>query len=226
MMRTRPVTGGCGDVVALSPCTSQQCHSYSSTDTHNDVLMEHRQDISVVRLHDVISERRQMPQDDVTTTSHRRDSTTSQTSHKWNAQRRLSGTSPRRLSGTHPQCPISMSLRRLLKVPNETPNNVAVVRLHYILELRCRDALFVGLYYVFKLLGHDLHLVGFHVSFKYQIKHQIFLVPNKAETRRVVCNIHQQYTWKQLHTSTTLVIFFVQICACPGKKISSLTKEL
>ena len=119
-----------------------------------------------------------------------------------------------------------MSLRRLLKVPNETPNNVVVVRLHYILELRCRDVLFVGLYYVFKLLGHDLHLVGFHVSFKYQIKHQIFLVPNKAETRRVFCNIHQQYTSKQLHTSAILVIFIVQICACPGKEISSLTKEL
>ena len=59
MMRTRPVTGGCGDVAALSPCTSQQCHSYASTDTHNEVLMEHRQDISVVRLHDVILKRRQ-----------------------------------------------------------------------------------------------------------------------------------------------------------------------
>ena len=48
------------------------------------------------------------------------------------------------------------------------------------------NALLVGLYYVFKLLCHDLHLVGFHVSFKYQIKHQIFLVPNRRETRGVV----------------------------------------
>ena len=57
-MRTRPVTRGYGDVATLSLCTSQQSHSYVSTDTHNGVLMEHHQDISVVRLHSIILERR------------------------------------------------------------------------------------------------------------------------------------------------------------------------
>ena len=35
--------------------------------------------------------------------------------------------------------------RSILYVLNETPNNVGVVRLHFVLELRCRDALLVGL---------------------------------------------------------------------------------
>ena len=104
-------------------------------------------------------------QEDVTTTSHQCVSSTSQTSLKWNTQRRLSGTSPRRLSGTYPWRLISTSLRRLLLVPIETLNNVAVV-----VTLRCCDALLIGLYYAFKLLCHDLNLEGFHVSFMYQIK--------------------------------------------------------
>ena len=79
-----------------------------------------------------------------------------------------------------------MSPRRLKQVSNETPSNIAVVRLHHVWELRCREALLVGLYYVFKLLYHDLHLVGFHLSLKYQIKHQIFPVTTSSETRRVI----------------------------------------
>ena len=47
-------------------------------------------------------------------------------------------------------------------------------------------------YYVFNLLRHDLHLIGFHVSFKYQIQHQIFLIPTRMETIRVVWIINQQ----------------------------------
>ena len=35
----------------------------------------------------------------------------------------------------------------------------------------------------FKLICHDLHLVGFHILFKYQIQHQIFLVPTSRKTR-------------------------------------------
>ena len=46
--------------------------------------------------------------------------------------------------------------------------------------------LYYGLHYLFKLLCHDLHLVGFHISFKYQIKHQFFLVPTRRVTRGVV----------------------------------------
>ena len=55
-------------------------------------------------------------------------------------------------------------LQRSLLVPNETPGNIAVVRLHHVLKIRCHDALLVGLYYIFKWLCHDLHLVGFHAS--------------------------------------------------------------
>ena len=54
------------------------------------------------------------------------------------------------------------------------------------LKLHCRDALLVGLYYFFMLFCHDLYLAGFHVSFKYQIKQQIFLVQTRMETRRIV----------------------------------------
>ena len=72
------------------------------------------------------------------------------------------------------------------------PNNVAMVRLYHVSELRYRDALLVDLYYVFKLLCHDLHLIGFHVTFKYEIKHQILLVPTRRETRKAVWIINQQ----------------------------------
>ena len=84
-------------------------------------------------------------QKDVTTTSHQRIFMTSQTSLKWNTQRRLSGTLPRRLSGTYPRRPISTSLRRLLEVPNKTPNNVVVVLLHHVSELLFHDVMLVGL---------------------------------------------------------------------------------
>ena len=67
-----------------------------------------------------------------------------------------------------------------------------MVRLYHASELRYRDALLVGLYYVFKLLCHDLHLISFHVTFKYEIKHQIFLVPTRREARKAVWIINQQ----------------------------------
>ena len=125
-------------------------------------------------------------QEHVTTTSHQCVSTTSRTGLKWNTKQSLSGTSPRGLSGTYLWRPFSTSRLRLMYVPNETPNKVAVVRLDHFSELHCRDALLVGLYYVFKLLCHDLHLVDFHVSFKYQTKQQNFLASTSRETRRVV----------------------------------------
>ena len=40
---------------------------------------------------------------------------------------------------------ISTSSLRLKQVSNETPNNVAMVRLRHVSELRCRDALLVDL---------------------------------------------------------------------------------
>ena len=84
----------------------------------------------------------------------------------------------------------------------------------------------VSLYSVIKLLCHELHLVGFHVSFKYQIKHQIFVVPGKQEeqfrlqTSRTFITfknryIHQQYS----------LIFIAQIHAFLSKIIYGLTKE-
>ena len=44
----------------------------------------------------------------------------------------------------------------------------------------------------FKLLCLDPHLVGFQVSFKHQIKHHIFQVLTRWETRGVVSIINQQ----------------------------------
>ena len=72
-------------------------------------------------------------QENVTTLSHQYVFTTSRTSLKLNIQRRLIATSPRRLNGTYPRLSISTFLRRLLQIPNETPNNVTVVRLHHVL---------------------------------------------------------------------------------------------
>ena len=39
-----------------SVCTSQQRHMYVSNETANDVSVEHRQHVSVVRLHDILLE--------------------------------------------------------------------------------------------------------------------------------------------------------------------------
>ena len=47
-----------GDVVATSLCTSQRCRRYVSNETPNDVSMVHRQDVSVVRVHNVLLEYR------------------------------------------------------------------------------------------------------------------------------------------------------------------------
>ena len=53
---THPVTRRRGDVVATSLCTSQRRRSYVSNETPNDVSVERRQDVSVVRLHDILWE--------------------------------------------------------------------------------------------------------------------------------------------------------------------------
>ena len=46
-----------GDAAATSLCTSQRRRSYVPNETPNDISMERRQDVSVVRLHDVLLER-------------------------------------------------------------------------------------------------------------------------------------------------------------------------
>ena len=47
-----------GDVATTSPCTSQWRRRYVSNETPKDVSMEGSQDVSVVRLHNVLLERR------------------------------------------------------------------------------------------------------------------------------------------------------------------------
>ena len=47
-----------GDVVTTSLCTSQQRRRYVPNKTPNDVSLEYRQGVSVVRLHDVLLEHR------------------------------------------------------------------------------------------------------------------------------------------------------------------------
>ena len=47
----------CGDIITRSLHTSQQHHRYMSNETPNFVSMERRQGVSVVRLHDVLTER-------------------------------------------------------------------------------------------------------------------------------------------------------------------------
>ena len=46
-----------GDVAATSLCTSQWRRRYVLKETPNDVSMERRQDVSVLRLYDVLLER-------------------------------------------------------------------------------------------------------------------------------------------------------------------------
>ena len=115
-------------------------------------------------------------QKDVTTTSHQCVFTTSETNLKWNTQRPLIGTSLRRLNGMYVS-PVSPKWNTQQRCCVTSPP-------------RLRVTLSRRLWYVFKLLCHDLHLVGFHVLFKYQIKHQNFVVPTRRETRRVVWNIN------------------------------------
>ena len=97
-----------------SLCTSQRRRMYVSNETPNDVSVEHRQDFSVVRLHDILLEccdevsrgrNNNIPSVHVLDVSNK-----SQMKH----QQRLSESSARRLSGTYPWRPISTSLRRLL----------------------------------------------------------------------------------------------------------------
>ena len=46
------------DVVMTSACTSQRRRRYVSNETPNDVSVERRQDVSVVRLHNILLEGR------------------------------------------------------------------------------------------------------------------------------------------------------------------------
>ena len=63
-----------------------------------------------------------------------------------------------------------------MKHPITSLRYVSTTSQSYVVTTPC---LYYSLYCIFKLLWHDLHLVGFHVSFKYQIKYRIFLVPTR-----------------------------------------------
>ena len=136
---THPAKRRHGDVVTTSLCTSQRCRRYVSNETPNDISVERRQDVSVVRLHGVLLVYRDHVSrgrnDDVS--SVRLHDVSNETPNDVSVVRHQN------VSGTYPRRPIRTSLRRLLKLPNETPNNVAVVRLNHVSELRCRDALSV-----------------------------------------------------------------------------------
>ena len=57
MISFHPVLRRRGDVASTSLCTSQRRCRYVSNETPNEVSMELRQDVSVVRLYDVLLER-------------------------------------------------------------------------------------------------------------------------------------------------------------------------
>ena len=57
LQTTHPALRRRGDVAATSLCTSQWHRRYVSNETPNDVSMERRQVVSVVRLHNVLLER-------------------------------------------------------------------------------------------------------------------------------------------------------------------------
>ena len=54
---TLPARGRRDNVVSTSFCPSQRRRRCFSNETPNDVLVVHRQEVSVVRLHDVTQER-------------------------------------------------------------------------------------------------------------------------------------------------------------------------
>ena len=82
----------------------------------------------------------------------------------------------------------NVSWNSQIKYPITSLWYVSTTPQSYVVATPC---LYYRLYYVFKLLCHDLHLVGFNVSFKYQIKHQSFLVPTRRETKEVVWVIYK-----------------------------------
>ena len=55
---SHPATRGHDDVTTTSFCTSQRRRRYVKNETPNDVLMERREGVSVVHLHDILLERR------------------------------------------------------------------------------------------------------------------------------------------------------------------------
>ena len=80
-----------------------------------------------------------------------------------------------------------VSCNSQMRYPITSLWHVSTTSRSYVVVTHC---LYYGLYYILKLLCHDIHLVGVYVSFKYQIKHQIFLVSTRGELRGVVLVIN------------------------------------
>ena len=129
------------DIVKRSLSTFNQRRRCVSNETPNDILME--------RLHGVLLEPRgdisrgrnkDFPSARLNDVSIKFQMKHSAISHWYLTNGSIRGTYPRHHS---------TYLRRLLYVPNETPHNVAVVRLLHVSELRCCDTFLIGLYYIF-----------------------------------------------------------------------------
>ena len=86
-----------GDVVTTSLCTSQQRRRYVPNKTPNDVSLEYRQGVSVVRLHDVLLEHRddvlKGPNNDASSVRLHNVSNKSQMKHPRTSQRYITKTS-------------------------------------------------------------------------------------------------------------------------------------
>ena len=143
--------------------------------------MELCQDVSVVRLHDVLLESlhdvlRGLNNDAPSVRLHDISVVRHQTANDISVVR-YQEVSVVRIHGVPLLRLCDVSCKSQLKHPITLQWYVSTT----LLELRCCDGL-----YVFKLLCHELSLAVFHVSFKYQVKHQIFLVPIRRKTIRIV----------------------------------------
>ena len=68
-------------------------------------------------------------------------------------------------------------------------------------------------------------MVGFHVSFKYQIKHQFFLVPTRRETIRVVW-IKISRTFISFLKNVTYIINICNIYCVDGAQIYTFLSQI
>ena len=181
---THPAKRRHGDVVTTSLCTSQRCRRYVSNETPNDISVERRQDVSVVRLHGVLLVYRDHVSrgrnDDVS--SVRLHDVSNETPNDVSVVRHQN-VSVVRIHDVPLERHYDVSWNSQMKHPITSLWYVSTTSQSYVVATPC---LYYGLYYVSKLLCHGLQLVGFHVSFKHQIKHHVFLVPARREKRGVV----------------------------------------
>ena len=148
--------------------------------------MERHQDVSVVRLQNILVE----PHDDVSRGRNNKAlsvrlhdfSNKSQMKHPTTSHWYVPKTSQGHVSTTSHEyvpttSPVSLKWNTNWRRCSTSPPRLRVT-LSWCLVSRSLLRFQVTLSY--------LHLVGFHVSFKFQIKHQNFVVPTRRETKRVV----------------------------------------